>query len=85
MSQALVDAVLHPLVSRDVLAVAASDVASLTILHGAARHALESADGGWTLDGAPAPAEATQALLDRLADLRALGTSAEGDAQPQDE
>lgn len=80
VGQALVDAVLHPLVSRDVLAVAASDVASVTILHGAARHALVHADAGWTLDGSPAPADATQRLFDRLADLRAIGTTAYGGA-----
>ena len=78
VSSALVDAVLHPLVSRDVLAIAAPDVAQLAIVRGTERHELVSTDGGWTLDGAAAPTDATQALLDRLADLRAIGTTSYG-------
>lgn len=76
--QTLVDAALHPLVSHDVLAIAASDVAQLTIVHGADRHQLVSTGGAWVIDGAAAPTDATQALLDQLADLRALGTTSYG-------
>ena len=53
-------------------------MAQLTIIQGVERRTLLGLDGGWTLDGAAARTESTQALLDALADLRALGTTGYG-------
>ena len=73
VADALVAAIDEPLVSRDALSVPASEIESITLRRGAESHVLQRTEAGWTYDGAPAPNEPTLAMLDRLAELRAVG------------
>lgn len=73
VAQSLVDAVDEPLLSRDVLSIAASEIASITFVRPIGNRVLSRTDAGWQLDGAAAASEPTLAMLDALAGLRASG------------
>ena len=77
---ALVEQGLAPLVSRDLLGVAASDVSGVTIERpDGSRVALHREGDGWASATGPAAAEPTAQLLDRIAALRATATTRYGD------
>ncbi len=70
---ALVTAITDPLASRDALSVAASEIESIAFRRGPTTSVLQRTDAGWTFDGTEPPSEETLAMLDRLAELRAIG------------
>jgi hypothetical protein len=77
---ALIEQGLAPLVSRDLLGAAASDVSSITIERpDGSRVALHREGDGWASATGPAAAEPTAQLLDRIAALRATATTRYGD------
>lgn len=74
----LVDDLVDPLVSRDSLAIEASDIEMLTIQRGAERLELRRVDSGWSAGNGVADQARTTLILDRLASLRALGANVYG-------
>ncbi|MFW6067718.1 MAG: DUF4340 domain-containing protein [Myxococcota bacterium] len=81
--RAVVDAVAEPLISRDLLATGAQEVASLRIDRGRQVVELTCEDGTCSqAGGQPADRERTRRLLDRLGALRATAAVAYGPAPP---
>lgn len=74
----LVDDLSEPLLSRDLLAIETSEIESLVLTRGGERLELRRAQDGWSAGESPADQARTTLILDRLASLRAQGTSAYG-------
>jgi hypothetical protein len=72
----LVDDLNEPLISRDSLAIETSEIETLAIIRGGERLELRRVENGWSTDSGPADQARTTLILDRLASLRAVGTSA---------
>jgi hypothetical protein len=76
----LVEDLEGPLVSRDLLATETADLESLVLVRGGERIELRREGEGWTAGQGPADPARTTLILDRLASLRALGTTSWGPA-----
>ena len=68
-----------PLASRDLLATETSEVESLAIVRGGERIELRREGDGWSAGQGPADEARTTMILDRLASMRALGTTSYGE------
>lgn len=75
IASGLVDDLTGPLASRDLLATETSDLDSLVIVRGADRIELRREGDGWSAGTGPADLARTTLILDRLASMRALGTT----------
>lgn len=78
VSSALLDALAHPLVSHDLLAVPTGDLSALTITGPDGTVALREEGDGWVTDLGPAASGPTTAMLDRLSSLHASGVEPYG-------
>ncbi|UJR80960.1 DUF4340 domain-containing protein [Sandaracinus amylolyticus] len=73
-----------PLASRDLLAVETSELESLVLVRGGERVELRREGDGWTAGQGPADEARTTLIFDRLASMRAVGTTRYGEPAPAD-
>lgn len=78
----LVEDLEGPLASRDLLATETSELESLAIVRGGERVELRREGDGWSAGQGPADEARTTLILDRLASMRALGTTSYGEPAP---
>ena len=71
----LVQDLIGPLASRDLLATEPGDLETLAIVRGAERIELRREGDAWTAGTGPADVARTQLIMDRLGSLRAVGTT----------
>jgi hypothetical protein len=75
----LVEDLEGPLASRDLLATETSELESLAIVRGGERIELRREGDGWSAGQGPADPARTTLVLDRLASMRAIGTTGYGE------
>ncbi|AKF06420.1 DUF4340 domain-containing protein [Sandaracinus amylolyticus] len=80
----LIESLEGPLASRDLLAVESSELESLALVRGGERVELRREGDGWTAGQGPADEARTTLILDRLASMRAVGTTRYGEPAPAD-